>query len=427
MAISTGLERIGALKGAVVRNPTEEHRSSSALEAFFDLCFVVAVAQVSTGLHETLAQHRIGDALIAYLSMFFAVWWAWMNFTWFANAHDADDIPYRLLTFIQMGGALVMAIGVTDVFGHQNFKTVTIGYVIMRVAQVTQWVRVALAFESMRTRALRYAGGIAVVQVLWVIRIPMRGSGTVAFTVLLVVLEVVIPIWAERVATGNVTHLEHITDRYGLFTLIVLGEAVSAGTIGIQEASRSGVTAELVVVAIAGLMISFAAWWMYFGNPHRRGPDTIRRSFEWGYGHYLIFASIGAIGAGIHLAAQYITMQAANGPVPEAPASAESATVAAAVNDASGHITTRVASLAVAVPVAVFILANLLLALSAGSRRRSKLVPLAAGSAIVLVAGMTAGVVATLVVAAATIVTVVVLLIVVDVPAAVETKQRSAR
>jgi low temperature requirement protein LtrA len=37
---------------------------------------------------------------------------AWVNFTWFAPAFDTDDVPYRLLTLVQMGGVLVLAAGV---------------------------------------------------------------------------------------------------------------------------------------------------------------------------------------------------------------------------------------------------------------------------------------------------------------------------
>ena len=49
--------------------------------------------------------------------VFFAIWWAWMNFTWFASAYDNDDVPYRLLTFVQIAGVLILAAGVAAAFG----------------------------------------------------------------------------------------------------------------------------------------------------------------------------------------------------------------------------------------------------------------------------------------------------------------------
>jgi hypothetical protein len=70
-------------------------------------CFVVAVAQAAGGLHRLVSENSIADGVIAYFLVFFAVWWAWMNFTWFASAYDTDDIAYRVTTLVQIAGALV--------------------------------------------------------------------------------------------------------------------------------------------------------------------------------------------------------------------------------------------------------------------------------------------------------------------------------
>jgi low temperature requirement protein LtrA len=119
------------------RDPGEMYRSTSALELLFDLCFVVAVSQAAAQLHHGIADGHLGSALCAYAAVFFAIWWAWMNFTWFASAFDTDDVPYRLLTLLQMAGVLVLASGVPAAFAHFDFKIVTFGYVVMRVAMIT--------------------------------------------------------------------------------------------------------------------------------------------------------------------------------------------------------------------------------------------------------------------------------------------------
>jgi len=115
-------------------------RASTSLELFFDLCFVVAVAQASSGLHHDLSEGHVTDGVSGYLFIFFAVWWAWMNFTWFASAYDTDDVAYRLTTLVQMAGALVFAAGVPRAFVGGDFVVITLGYVIMRLAMVTQWL-----------------------------------------------------------------------------------------------------------------------------------------------------------------------------------------------------------------------------------------------------------------------------------------------
>ncbi|MCI0435913.1 MAG: low temperature requirement protein A, partial [Gemmatimonadetes bacterium] len=98
------------------RSPDEPHRVATPLELFFDLVFVVAIAQAGSGLHHAVADGHPVEGLIGYLLVFFAVWWAWMNFTWFASAYDRGDVPYRLAVLVQMAGALILAAGIPAMF-----------------------------------------------------------------------------------------------------------------------------------------------------------------------------------------------------------------------------------------------------------------------------------------------------------------------
>jgi low temperature requirement protein LtrA len=228
-----------------------------------------------------------------------------MNFTWFASAYDTDDVPYRLTTMVQMGGVLVLAAGVPSAFEEQNFTAVVIGYLIMRVALVAQWIRAAVEHPDGRTTAIRYAIGISVVQVGWVVRLAFPAESGWWTFIVLALLELCVPLWAER--TGMTTwHPHHIAERYGLFTIIVLGESVSAATIGVQGSlANDGFSGELVAIAAAGLVLLFALWWLYFLEPAAEGLSSHRnRSFYWGYGHYFVFASLAAIGAGLEVAVQ---------------------------------------------------------------------------------------------------------------------------
>ena len=92
------------------RDPHETHRVATPLELFFDLVFVVAIASAAAGWHHGLAEGHLGD-LVGFLMVFFAIWWAWMNYTWFASSYDCDDVIYRLLTFTIMAGSLMLAAG----------------------------------------------------------------------------------------------------------------------------------------------------------------------------------------------------------------------------------------------------------------------------------------------------------------------------
>jgi low temperature requirement protein LtrA len=194
------------------RDPHEANRTATPLELFVDLAFVVAVAQASAALHHALVEDHLSDALIGFPATFFAIWWAWMNFTWFASAFDCDDVLYRLAVFAQMSGVLVLAAGIPRAFDDRDFAVMTVGYVIMRLALVSQWLRAAASYPTGRRTALRYAVGIGVVQVGWVLRLLLpEGPGMVAFAVL-VAAELLVPAWAER-AGSTPWHPHHMVGK----------------------------------------------------------------------------------------------------------------------------------------------------------------------------------------------------------------------
>ncbi|MFI7225226.1 low temperature requirement protein A [Nonomuraea angiospora] len=296
------------------RDPAEPHRVATPLELLSDLCFVVAVAQASASLHHSLSEGHAGTGVLGYAMVFFAIWWAWMNFTWFASAYDTDDASYRLLTFVQMAGVLLLAAGTPRAFQDRDFGLVTLGYVIMRVALILLWLRAAHGHAEGRRSALRYAFGVAVVQAGWIARLALPEQlGLTAFLVL-VLAELAVPVWAERFWSTS-WHPHHIAERYGLFTIIVLGESILAATIAIQTGlDRRLDVVPLLLVACSGMVIVFAMWWLYFSRTAHLFLTSSKAAFSWGYGHYLIFSSAAAIGAGLAVSVDFDTHEAHIGP-----------------------------------------------------------------------------------------------------------------
>jgi low temperature requirement protein LtrA len=297
------------------RSPHEVHRVATPLELFFDLVFVVAIARAAEGLHHAIANGHALEGLIGYLMVFFAIWWAWMNFTWFASAYDCDDVPYRLAVFVQIAGALIMAAGVTAMFESRIPNWATIGgYVVMRLGLVSQWLRAAQADPARRVTARRYALGITLLQIAWV-ALPFLPGPWIPRFLFLVLLELAVPVWAER-AGPTTWHPHHITERYGLLTLIVLGESILAATTAVQTALASGETLfALIPLMVGGLLIAFSMWWIYFDRPVHDLLTNLRTAIVWGYGHYVVFAAAAAVGAGLAVAVDQAAHHATIGPV----------------------------------------------------------------------------------------------------------------
>ncbi|MFD7979938.1 low temperature requirement protein A [Streptomyces sp. NPDC059071] len=314
------------------RSRDEAHRAATPLELFFDLCFVVAVAQAGAELVHAVAEGHAGSGILNYAMVFWAIWWAWMNFTWFASAYDNDDVLYRVVTLVQIAGVLILAAGVSRAFDDHDFLVVYIGYVVMRLALSSQWLRAAhhAIDPGERTMCRRYAGGVVACQVGWTALLLVSEGARPWVFLVMAVAEMAVPMYAEKDVTTQ-WHPHHIAERYGLFTIIVLGETIAAATVAV----KSGVTendalGEVLPIAAGGLLIVFAAWWIYFVVPAHDRLASNRQGFLWGYGHYLIFASAAAIGAGIEIAVEQAVGKA--------------------------HITTLAASSAVTIPAAVFLL-----------------------------------------------------------------------
>jgi low temperature requirement protein LtrA len=344
-----------ALRRMVLRDPGEPHRAASSLELLFDLTFVVAVSFASQGLHHNLQEGHLLTGTLYYVMAFFGVWWAWMNFTWFATSFDTDDWLYRIATIVQMGGALTYAAGIPALMDvdHPDYSVGVIGYIIMRLPMAFQWFRAAHDDPSRRATTLRYGWGILVVQCFWLALLFVPGAAKVPIFLVGVALELLVPVFSER-AGMTAWHPHHITERYGLFTLIVLGESILASTNAVVDAEHSAEhLAGLVTVAAFSLVIIACLWWIYFALPQHGLLVSMGSAMGWGYGHIAIFASAAAVSAGIELAIDS--------------------------NEGESHLSAVASAAALAIPCAVFVLFVWFLVLRRlSSRRVNTAVPLLA-------------------------------------------------
>lgn len=288
------------------RDIHEQYRASSPLEALFDLTTVVAVAAAASRLHHDMAAGHHVQALLDLVLSFFTVWWSWMNFTWFSSAYDTDDISYRLATTVQMVGVLVIAVGLTqDGVGP---LTGTLGYTIMRVALVGLWLRAASEHPERRATCRRYAIGLMVLQGLWLLRLfVLPAAWALPSFAVLVTLELAVPVWAER--TGETPwHPHHITERYSLFTIILLGECMAGAAnamAGVLQAQGWSVDQVVISFSIVGLIVGL--WWTYFLVPFAQVLHLRReRAFVWGYGHALVFIALAAFDGALGLVADVL-------------------------------------------------------------------------------------------------------------------------
>lgn len=353
------------------RDPSESHRASTPLELLYDLTVVVALGIAADQLAHYVAEGHVWAGVAGFAFAVFAICWAWLNYTWFASAYDTDDWVFRLATMTQMGGVVVLALGLEQAFasidegGPLDNGVMVSGYVVMRLTMLFLWWRVSRDDPERAPAAHRYMLSLAVAQVGWVVLVPLDlslAATAIAFVVLILV-EMTGPMLAERVSRTP-WHPDHIAERYGLLVIITLGEGI-IGTVAAINAvvhSEHGWTLDAALVTVAGIGLTFGAWWMYFVCPW---PEMLRndqrRAGVFGYGHLVMFGGLAAMGGGLHVAAYALEGEATIGEV---------AVVAS-----------------VAIPVAIFVLAlYVLYAVCMGARDRFHLLLLALTGVVLVLA-----------------------------------------
>lgn len=297
------------LKSLVARSPDEPHRTATQLELFFDLVSVIAIAAVTASFHHAASAGHGVEMLPNFIFLFVAVWWAWMNFTWFASAFDNDDALFRILTIIIMGGALIFASGVEHIFETLDFGYGLIGWIVMRVGMILLWLRAAAAGPEFKTVALKYAIGIAVAQCLWIALYFLIDDGNLLFLAAgaaIFLVEFSVPVIAER-AQNTPWHRHHIIERFGLLNIIVLGEVLLSLSLIIGHLYGGALDLDLVITALSGLVLVFVIWWIYFIENDHLNSTALERAVLWGYGHVFIFASGAMLGAGLGIYLDVLT------------------------------------------------------------------------------------------------------------------------
>jgi low temperature requirement protein LtrA len=292
----SALTKARLIRPAPMRDFEVADRRSTWLELFFDLCFAAAIATLADELHSDPTVH----GLLLFAALFVPVWWVWTQFTWFGTAWDNDDLVHRFGMFAAMLLVIVLAASIPRVLlgDDQVFVLAYVGMQLLLVAMFARVLRHAgpahrFALHSMLGTAL---GAVIMVSSLWV-GAPSRYL-IWAFALLELMM---VPVFARRSFEGQPFDSSHLPERYGLFTIIVLGESVVTAGVGLGEVRFDG---GAVTSALLGFGIAAAIWWSYFETVSSTSlsRDRTLASFVWGYGHLFGYAGIAATTVGVELA-----------------------------------------------------------------------------------------------------------------------------
>ncbi|SER80412.1 low temperature requirement A protein (LtrA) [Tranquillimonas rosea] len=109
------------------RDANAPSRGVTPFELMFDLAAVMAIGAAAGHLADAIAAGAVQTGPTGFACSFFMIWWAWMNRTWFASAHDDGSTAFRILTMVMMFGALMLAAGIGSVFAEEPIRLATTG------------------------------------------------------------------------------------------------------------------------------------------------------------------------------------------------------------------------------------------------------------------------------------------------------------
>jgi low temperature requirement protein LtrA len=273
-------------------------RRASWLELFFDLIFVAAVAQVGVPLREDYTLH----GLMRYALMFLLIWWAWLGQTMYSTRFDADDIVQRFLTLLQIFAAAAMAANAKSAFDSRDSAGFGAAYAVLRAVLVVQYLRARRVKETRQLTTL-YTVGFGLATFLWgvaaLIPAPMRFWLWIAA----LLIDLGTPWLAVRHTHKYPPDAEHVPERFGLFTIILLGESVAAVMHGME--SQDMWTPSAAISAFTGLGLAFGYWWWYFDvarGAAKRDVTTNRKTLlfqVWSYAHLPLYLCVAVVGVGV--------------------------------------------------------------------------------------------------------------------------------
>jgi len=291
------LQRAALIVPLRLRSATDSGRKVTWLELFFDLVFVAAVAQVASPLRDDYSL----AGLLRFTPLFLLIWWAWTGHTVFSTRFDTDDVIQRGLTLVQIFAVAAMAANAREALDSRSSAGFMAAYAGVRVVLLVQYFRARRVPEA-KALTRTYLLGHGVAAGVWllsaVLPVPARyAAWIVAFAMDLGTPWIAVP-HSVRVPPDEA----HLPERFGLFTLILLGESVVAVMEGME--SQETWTAVAATSAFLGMASLFLLWWWYFDGagraeqPVRNHRDAVRLHV-WSYAHFPLYVGIVVTGVGL--------------------------------------------------------------------------------------------------------------------------------
>ena len=268
------------------------------LENFYDLVVAIIVFQLSRDLDHDVSVY----GFLSFVFLFIPVIWSWIGVTFYSTRFETDDLAHRLLMLLQVAAAAFMAVSVPDGLG-KNSVWFALSYTAIRAILVIEYLRTRRHVPAARQLTTRYSIGFSIAAGIWFVSAFLPAPIRFVLWGIGLAVDIGTPLlFARQLSVQFAPHAHHLPERFGSFTIIVLGISILGVVDGIADHNW---TAYSMVSAGLGLGIAFSLWWVYFdtvdGSEIRalREKKQIRIYITWLYIHFPLIIGFTALGVSI--------------------------------------------------------------------------------------------------------------------------------
>lgn len=274
-----------------------EERHADWLELLYDLVFVAAISILALNLSSNYSF----VSFLESIPLFFVIWWGWVGHTFYLSRFGTDDIFHRILTLLQMLAVAFLAENVTRAW-ESSGTGFALSYAFLRLLLVVEYFRVGRFLPEAHALTRHYCWGFGIAATIWIISAFVPPPWRFALWGLGIIIDILTPITASQFHVRLPAHPTHLPERFGLFTIIVIGEAIVSVVLKINTVTLNFLT---LITGMMGIGISFSIWWGYFEEAHGaeakviQSEDSLNKYQLWLYSHFPLIIGIVSFAAGV--------------------------------------------------------------------------------------------------------------------------------
>lgn len=246
------------IRSTSLRLPSEEvERHATWLEIFFDLIFAVIVIKIS----DRLSNHLTPIGILQCAALFIPVMWTWASYTVFAARFDNNDGIHWLMTFVIMFAGVIMAIQI-PVALEKGATGFAIGFLIAQISLLLLYSRTLYDSLTPKNVTMLYMIGFGLGGVCWIISLLFDPLIKFILWTIGMCIYLLIP-WIGRKRTLSKVPLDavYIPERFGAFTIIIMGQIIASVVFGLESASWYPSS---VLTSILAFILAILIWVQYF-------------------------------------------------------------------------------------------------------------------------------------------------------------------